>query len=529
MPEDAPWRFQRPAVLRVGSFADWPELSSMMSPHFESAAQLADGSPIAAQARAIMAQTSDPLARAALATQLVQDEVSYLLNGLDGGNYLPQRAEDTWEKRFGDCKAKSVLLLSLLREMGIESEVVLVSSRAGDMVAELLPLPASFDHMIVHAVIGGQDYWLDGTSAATRIANVADVPPFHHALPLRSGGAELMPMVPRDPALPQVAMAIAADQTAGIDFPALMTLDVTLTGPGGAQMRALADNQTPEALRQMARSLGGNMAGLQVSEVTVAYDAVTATATIHAEGVAPSAFQLTDGRPAMILNTMQHFGEFNPDRARAAWRDIPVMTPGPGRRVETTRMLLPGGGASFALVGEPVLDSGFGNLSIKASAAIEGGTLVYCAMNLTQRLGEISPADLPEAKRAARRLAGYSVKLTPSAMSPGAGIWTLRHAPAVLRRSLPPMTGQSPSRTSKISRPCKPGPEFNATIFDFAAAKADYDRLIERNPSAWAYRQRSAMQEAMGDDGGCIADLRAAYDLEPFNSLAFSMARCWPT
>ncbi len=157
VPEDAPIRYQRPSVLRVGSFADWQELSRVMAPHFETAAQLAPDSPIRAAARTIMARTNDPLARAALATQLVQDEVSYLLNGLDGGNYLPQAADDTWDKRFGDCKAKSVLLLSLLREMGIESETVLVSSQGGDMVPELLPLPASFDHMIVHAVINGVD------------------------------------------------------------------------------------------------------------------------------------------------------------------------------------------------------------------------------------------------------------------------------------------------------------------------------------------------------------------------------------
>src|SRR5690606_18060155 len=127
MPGDAPSRYHRPTVLRVGSFSGWNELSRVMAPHYIAAADVADDSAVAEQAAAIMRQARDPLERAALATRLVQDKVSYLLNGLDGGNYLPQDAEFTWDKRYGDCKAKSVLLLALLRRMGIDAETVLVA------------------------------------------------------------------------------------------------------------------------------------------------------------------------------------------------------------------------------------------------------------------------------------------------------------------------------------------------------------------------------------------------------------------
>ena len=101
------------------------------------------------------------------ALQLVQDQISYLANGMDGGNYIPQDAEFTWAKRYGDCKAKSVLLLALLKQMGIEAEPVLVASSGGDALPELLPVPGDFDHVIVHAVIGGTDYWLDGTNTGS--------------------------------------------------------------------------------------------------------------------------------------------------------------------------------------------------------------------------------------------------------------------------------------------------------------------------------------------------------------------------
>lgn len=106
----------------------------------------------------------------------MQDKISYLANGMAGGNYLPQSPQETWDYRYGDCKAKTYLLLAMLRDLGIDGEAALVRSNGGDAVAELLPMASSFDHVIVRARIAGRNYWLDGTSAGTRLANVDEVP-----------------------------------------------------------------------------------------------------------------------------------------------------------------------------------------------------------------------------------------------------------------------------------------------------------------------------------------------------------------
>ena len=60
--------------------------------------------------------------RARAALRLVQDQVRYVFVGLDGGNYTPASVADTWQRRYGDCKAKTVMLMALLREMGISAE-----------------------------------------------------------------------------------------------------------------------------------------------------------------------------------------------------------------------------------------------------------------------------------------------------------------------------------------------------------------------------------------------------------------------
>ncbi len=78
------------------------------------------------------------------------------------------------------------------------------------------PCLGDFDHVIVRARIDGWDYWLDGTSMATRLPNIGNVPPFHYALPLRPGGeADLMAMSQRDKAVPDMRMDVTVDHSAG--------------------------------------------------------------------------------------------------------------------------------------------------------------------------------------------------------------------------------------------------------------------------------------------------------------------------
>lgn len=87
--------------------------------------------------------------RAAAALKLVQQDVRYIYIGLNGGNLSPATAEETWQRRYGDCKAKTVLLLALLRELGIEAEAVLVNnSGADDGLDERLP--RTVDARIIH-------------------------------------------------------------------------------------------------------------------------------------------------------------------------------------------------------------------------------------------------------------------------------------------------------------------------------------------------------------------------------------------
>src|SRR3546814_13557358 len=109
-------------------------------------------------------------------------DVRYSYGGLGNGNLTPATAEETWQRRYGDCKGKTALLLALLARLGIEAEAVLANNSGGDDGLDgRLPNPGMFDHVIVRARIAGTTYWLDGTSppvdgpgATPRVWNVAE-------------------------------------------------------------------------------------------------------------------------------------------------------------------------------------------------------------------------------------------------------------------------------------------------------------------------------------------------------------------
>src|SRR5579884_2615479 len=147
MPADAPKRFKPIDAIELSSFADWPAVSSIFAPLYRTTGLIAPGTPLAQEVAQIRARETDPKRRAAAALALVQDRIRYFAEGMNGGNYIPQSPARTWAAGYGDCKAKTLLLLAMLHELGIEAEPVLANIGAGDLVSMRLPAPAAFNHI----------------------------------------------------------------------------------------------------------------------------------------------------------------------------------------------------------------------------------------------------------------------------------------------------------------------------------------------------------------------------------------------
>lgn len=101
------------------------------------------------------------------AVKTVQDEVRYM--GIELGQYS-HRANNparVFAQRYGDCKDKSLLLVSMLRAGGIDANMVLINSGGGDL-DKYLPAYNLFDHAVVVAQLNGKPVWVDATIAYQR-------------------------------------------------------------------------------------------------------------------------------------------------------------------------------------------------------------------------------------------------------------------------------------------------------------------------------------------------------------------------
>ena len=287
-PDNAPMRFMPARMIEYSAFADWQDVSARVYPLFADRAVLPDGSELVGDAQRIMRNHASETERARAALRLVQDQVRYVFVGLDGGNYTPASVADTWQRRYGDCKAKTVMLMALLREMGISAEAVLLNQSAGasDLVAHFLPSPGQFDHVVVRAFVDGRHVWLDGTRHGD--TRLTEVPPdgLRQFLPLRAEGAELETLPYQPPVEPLNITLREYDATAGIDQHSRLRLRQIYRGLEALQMRAGLEALPPDMLDQVLRRISSSEAQWQeLEQVDWSFDAERAALVITSEGL----------------------------------------------------------------------------------------------------------------------------------------------------------------------------------------------------------------------------------------------------
>ena len=94
----------------------------------------------------------------------VQDDIRYM--GIESGigSIKPMTPDKVVKQRFGDCKDKSLLLLSLLKKIGIqEAYPVLVNTGMQNHLNTFLPSNEVFNHCIVRFDYNQQTFWIDPT------------------------------------------------------------------------------------------------------------------------------------------------------------------------------------------------------------------------------------------------------------------------------------------------------------------------------------------------------------------------------
>lgn len=519
LPTDAPPRLFKLPIIEVSSFDDWAAVSRVMAPYYQSS-NVAPGGDLAKQIAAIKASSNDPLQRTAAALQLVQEKVRYLYNGLDKGNYAPQSVEQTWTVRYGDCKAKTLLLLTILRALGIEAEAMLAHTQIGGLLPNRLPSALAFNHVIVHATIADKEYWLDGTMTGTRLEDLADVPPFGWGLPVRETGAELVELPLRAPQRPIVAMTLDLDQRAGIGFPTVAQMSMTLRGELAAAFAMLKSRgsqvATSDTVRDLILKLIKSATGNEpvLGSYSFDYDPATAAAEVRATSAVSNLWWRENGRWRFQLDRTVSDISFDPDRARAAWQAIPVWVGNPQRTRVAIKLQLPEVHDDFAVEGDAEIDDLLANIRIdrKIERARE---MIALRDDRADNGGEIAPGAVAATRE--RVALAKSRLLTVVAPEKLPQRWEAVQQARKDGRFKPIIAIYSAAIANKpddangyVNRA-----NFYDDVYDYAAALADLDQAVKLAPNAELYRSRAALREIAGQIDEALEDRKAAAALEP--------------
>jgi hypothetical protein len=104
---------------------------------------------IAAQVAALSSSQSDELSKVNALYSYVSRQIRYVAIEIGVGGYQPHLPADVYKNKYGDCKDKASLLISMLNKIGLRGYPALVGTR-GDVEADpTAPTLATFDHMIV--------------------------------------------------------------------------------------------------------------------------------------------------------------------------------------------------------------------------------------------------------------------------------------------------------------------------------------------------------------------------------------------
>jgi len=146
-------------MLQLSEYQDWQGVARWADSLFPKLPASAALKTLAKQ----FSQQSDAAERAATALHWVQNEIRYFSVSIGENSHRPQAPDVVLQRRYGDCKDKSYLLVSLLRELGIQAQPLLVSASTPQFPDKVLPSANWFNHVIVQISIDGKDYYVDPT------------------------------------------------------------------------------------------------------------------------------------------------------------------------------------------------------------------------------------------------------------------------------------------------------------------------------------------------------------------------------
>jgi len=384
--------------VQLSAYRSWSQVAEGSVPLYAAARKIEAGSPLAREADKIAAATSDPRKRMMAALRLTQESVRYIAVLLNEGAYVPTSSAETWDQRFGDCKAKSAMLLGLLDRLGIAAEAVYVSSKKGDVLRERLPSLQSFDHVIVRATIDGHSYYLDATDYGQRSTEDVAGSDFRFGLPIKAN-AQLEPIPTVTVSKPMRESELVWDGSKGVtgELPFTGKLTLRYVAAAEARMRK-ATAQKPEDLVEYFENLMPGVDNDQMEIVDQTDDEASGDYVVTFKGKAKIDWEEYEGMKGYRFTFDNDASRWDPDfdRKDGQFKDVSVqIDPGYWER-EIESVVLPVGGKPFT-VDAPALDENIAATHIWRTVKSDGSRITSVT-DLRHIGGEISAEEARKAE-----------------------------------------------------------------------------------------------------------------------------------
>lgn len=227
--------FRRYGYIQLSEMKNWAKVVEWALPLYRPAYQ---GDSSTAKLIATIGQSveSDP-ERAIWALNYIQNSIRYLGIELGINSHQPSPPGDTFERRYGDCKDKTVALIALLTRLGVEAYPALVNTSLNHQLDTLHPTIRAFNHVIARVLVDGKAYWLDPTLKyqGHSLENVFQ-PNYGVALVIAPGETNLTRM-PSNDHLRGVHIEDKFDVQKGFSYPASYTVKSTYRGFNAEDLR----------------------------------------------------------------------------------------------------------------------------------------------------------------------------------------------------------------------------------------------------------------------------------------------------
>jgi len=122
----------------------------------------ADG-PIKEKIRALLNGKGTPEEKIRAIYNFCAQEIRYVAVEYGQAGYEPHAAQDTFKNKYGDCKDKAILLVTMLREAGFSASPVLISTKSYYNLREDFP-SMLFNHAIAIVDLGEESVFMDATA-----------------------------------------------------------------------------------------------------------------------------------------------------------------------------------------------------------------------------------------------------------------------------------------------------------------------------------------------------------------------------